>query len=99
MHHHDQSPNAHMQHCLDACAACAQICDRCADDMIGMEGGGHKELRAHEKFSKVVGTPTALACVTFSSPAALGRAAACQSSLAQRSVCHVGANQEASAAN
>jgi hypothetical protein len=45
MHHHDQSPNAHMQHCLDACAACAQICDRCADDMIGMEGGGHKELQ------------------------------------------------------
>jgi Domain of Unknown Function (DUF326) len=45
MHHHDQTLNAHMQHCLDACAACAQLCDRCADDMIGMEGGSHKELQ------------------------------------------------------
>jgi hypothetical protein len=45
MHHHDQTPNPHMQHCLEACAACAQICDRCADDMIGMEGGSHKELQ------------------------------------------------------
>jgi hypothetical protein len=45
MHHHDQTPNAHMQHCRDACSACAQICDRCADDMIGLEGGSHKELQ------------------------------------------------------
>jgi hypothetical protein len=45
MHHHDQTPNPHMQHCLEACAACAQICDRCADDMIGMEKGSHKELQ------------------------------------------------------
>jgi Domain of Unknown Function (DUF326) len=46
MHHHDQTPNAHMQHCIEACLACAQICDRCADDMIGMEGRNHHELQA-----------------------------------------------------
>lgn len=45
MHHHDQTPNAPMQHCLDACTACARICERCADDMIGMDSGGHKELQ------------------------------------------------------
>jgi hypothetical protein len=45
MHHHDQTPDPRMQHCLEACAACAQICDRCADDMIGMEAGRHKELQ------------------------------------------------------
>jgi hypothetical protein len=45
MHHQEHVPNAHLQHCIDACVACTQICDRCADDMIGMNGGD-KELRA-----------------------------------------------------
>ena len=45
MHHHDHAPHPHLQHCIDTCAACAQICDRCADDMIGMEGGEDRELR------------------------------------------------------
>jgi hypothetical protein len=46
MHHQEHVPNAHLQHCIDACVACTQICDRCADDMIGMNGGGDEELRA-----------------------------------------------------
>ena len=46
MHHHDQTPNAHIQHCIEVCTACTQICDRCADDMIGMEGSSHHELQA-----------------------------------------------------
>ena len=45
MHHHDHAPHPHLQHCIDTCAACAQICDRCADDMIGMDGGDDRELR------------------------------------------------------
>jgi len=46
MHQDNRVPTEHMQHCIDACTACTQICDRCADDMIGMDtGGAQKELR------------------------------------------------------
>jgi Domain of Unknown Function (DUF326) len=45
MHQDNRVPTEHMQHCIDACTACAQICDRCADDMIGMDTGAQKELR------------------------------------------------------
>lgn len=45
MHQDKRILTEHMQHCIDACATCAQICDRCADDMIGMEGGRQKELQ------------------------------------------------------
>lgn len=40
MHQDDRTTTESMQQCIDACVACAQICDRCADDMIGMAGGG-----------------------------------------------------------
>ncbi|MFY4730697.1 four-helix bundle copper-binding protein [Nitrospira sp. BLG_2] len=30
------------QNCLNACFSCAQICEACADDMIGMEQHDHQ---------------------------------------------------------
>lgn len=45
MHQDNRTLTKHLQHCIDTCVACAQICDRCADDMIGMEGRQHKELQ------------------------------------------------------
>lgn len=43
MHQDNRTPTQPMQQCIAACLACAQICDRCADDMIGMIGtdSGH----------------------------------------------------------
>lgn len=32
------------QHCLDACFSCAQICEACANDMIGMTHHDHDDL-------------------------------------------------------
>jgi hypothetical protein len=32
------------QTCLDSCFSCAQICETCADDMIGMEHHDHNDL-------------------------------------------------------
>ena len=32
-----------VQQCINACFACVAICDRCADDMIGMDGDHHMD--------------------------------------------------------
>jgi hypothetical protein len=40
---HDHMRNQHQQ-CIEACLACAEICDYCSNEMIGMDGGAHKEL-------------------------------------------------------
>lgn len=45
MHHDNRTMTEQMRHCIHACVSCAQICDRCADDMIGMSGGHDKELQ------------------------------------------------------
>ena len=37
MHQNNRTLTQHLQHCIDTCSACAQLCDRCADDMIGIE--------------------------------------------------------------
>ncbi len=34
------------QDCLDACFSCAQMCETCADDMIGMKHHKHDDLMA-----------------------------------------------------
>lgn len=45
MHQDDRTPTQPMEQCIKACLACAQICDRCADDMIGMDGAHHTRLQ------------------------------------------------------
>jgi len=45
MHHEHHEMTTQMRQCLEACTACAEICDRCADDMIGMDAHGDKELQ------------------------------------------------------
>lgn len=34
----------HYQDCIDACFSCAEICNACSDDMIGMEGHGKRDV-------------------------------------------------------
>jgi hypothetical protein len=36
----------HYRECIDACFACAQICETCSDDMIGMDHHGDQKLMA-----------------------------------------------------
>jgi hypothetical protein len=36
----------HYQECIDACFSCAEICNMCGDDMIGMEPHGKKDVQA-----------------------------------------------------
>jgi hypothetical protein len=38
--------------CADACFACAQICDNCSDDMIGMRE--HGDQKDHEIMAKCI---------------------------------------------
>lgn len=45
MHQDNRTFTLSVQQCIDACAACAHICDRCADDMIGMQQGHDRELQ------------------------------------------------------
>jgi Domain of Unknown Function (DUF326) len=37
----------HYQECIAACFACAQTCETCSDDMIGMDHHGDQKLMAH----------------------------------------------------
>lgn len=32
-----------VHHCIEACFSCASICDRCSDDMLGMDADKHKD--------------------------------------------------------
>jgi hypothetical protein len=41
MHQDNRQLTRQYQDCIAACWACAQICNRCSDDMIGMHGQGH----------------------------------------------------------
>ena len=34
------------EECIEACFSCAEICNTCGDDMIGMEPHGTKDVRA-----------------------------------------------------
>ena len=36
----------HMEHCIEACLACAKICNTCGDDMIGMAHPAPQDLTA-----------------------------------------------------
>jgi uncharacterized protein DUF326 len=38
MHDNGRTLTQELKDCIAACLACAQICNECADDMIGMEG-------------------------------------------------------------
>jgi hypothetical protein len=45
--HHQYQMTDQMKECIAACWSCAQICNQCGDDMIGMEPHGHSmELMA-----------------------------------------------------
>ncbi|UVT20386.1 MAG: four-helix bundle copper-binding protein [Nitrospira sp.] len=37
-------PVSDQQDCINACFSCAQMCERCADDMIGMTHQSHDDL-------------------------------------------------------
>jgi uncharacterized protein DUF326 len=38
----EKSMSQEMKECMAACFSCSHICNRCGDDMIGMEGGDHR---------------------------------------------------------
>jgi hypothetical protein len=40
----EHSIGQHLDHCIEACLACARICNTCADDMIGMSHQGSHDL-------------------------------------------------------
>jgi hypothetical protein len=42
----EQSMGQHMDPCLDACLACAKICNTCADDMLGISHPAPQDLTA-----------------------------------------------------
>src|SRR5690606_10859082 len=44
MHHNQQTLTKEWKECIAACFHCAQICNGCSDDMIGMEKEGQAEL-------------------------------------------------------
>jgi hypothetical protein len=44
MHQDHRSMTPSMQRCIEACFSCASICDRCSDDMIGMDTDKDNEL-------------------------------------------------------
>jgi hypothetical protein len=46
VHSKNHQLNTQQQECVKACHACADICDRCADDMVGMDMQHDKDLMA-----------------------------------------------------
>ncbi|MEP6933232.1 MAG: four-helix bundle copper-binding protein [Nitrospirota bacterium] len=43
MHKDNHTIGQSMQQCIEACFSCVSICDRCSDDMIGMDADKHMD--------------------------------------------------------
>ena len=41
MHEENRQMSKHYKDCIAACWSCAQICNECSDDMVGMDPKGH----------------------------------------------------------
>ena len=45
MHHDDHTMGQAMQQCIESCFSCVSICERCSDEMIGMDADSHMDHR------------------------------------------------------
>ena len=49
MSHRKLEFTSHEKACIEACFACAELCNACGNDMIGMEHEAHEDMELMER--------------------------------------------------